>query len=259
VNDFKERAIALSGGASGIGAATCEALAASGAAIAVLDIDGDAAARLCEELISTGARDAVAFAVDVCDEREVEAALATAAERFGGLHGLVTSAGVFRGEDARPLWEATSETFRAVLEINLIGTFHAIRHALPHLRASTAAGGPAGSIVTVASTAGLRGHGFGAGYTASKGGVISLTRLLAKQCAAEGIRANCVCPGLTDTPMQGGALENPEFEAKIAKSIPMGRAAQPGEIASLIVHLLSGAASYVSGQIIAADGAVTVV
>jgi dihydroanticapsin dehydrogenase len=259
VSDLAQRAVAVTGGGSGIGAASCEQLAASGAAIAVLDVDVVAAEQLCTKLLSAGAREAVPFEVDVREEGEVEAALATAAERFGGLHGLVTSAGVFYAEDATPLAEATSETFRAVLEINLVGTFHAIRHALPLLQASTAAGGPAGSIVTVASTAGLRGHGFGAGYTASKGGVISLTRLLAKQCAAEGIRANCVCPGLTDTPMQRGALENPEFEAKLAKSIPMGRAAQPGEIASLIVHLLSGAASYVSGQIIAADGAATVV
>ena len=123
--------------------------------------------------------------------------------RSAGLDGVVTCAGIFAGDDLQPLQNIELHTFLSVLRVNLAGTFLAIKHALPHLQRDD--GEHTGSVVTVASTAAIRGHGFGAGYTASKGGVAALTRLVAVQGGPQGVRANCICPGGVDTPMAGAA------------------------------------------------------
>ena len=120
------------------------------------------------------------------------------ARELGRVTGVVTAAGIFHGPDLQPAHQVTVDDFVHVLRVNLVGTFAVIKHALPML----IDGG--GAIVTIASTAAIRGHGFGAGYTASKGGVDALTRLLAVQYGANGVRANCICPGGVDTPMTGG-------------------------------------------------------
>jgi NAD(P)-dependent dehydrogenase (short-subunit alcohol dehydrogenase family) len=135
-----------------------------------------------------------------------------------------------------------------VLAVNLGGTFSTIKHAIPQL----VDGG--GAIVTIASTAALRGHGFGAGYTASKGGVDALTRLLAVQYGERGVRANCVCPGGVDTPMTGGAFSTPEAVERARRSIPLGRYAQADDIADVVAFLLSDDARYLTGQTIAVEG-----
>ena len=122
--------------------------------------------------------------------------------------GVVTAAGIFHGPDLKPAHEVSVDDFVHVLRVNLVGTFAVIAHALPSL----VDGG--GSIVTIASTAAIRGHGYGAGYTASKGGVDALTRLLAVQYGAQGVRANCICPGGVDTPMTGGTFATPEAQAR---------------------------------------------
>jgi NAD(P)-dependent dehydrogenase (short-subunit alcohol dehydrogenase family) len=241
----------ITGGASGIGEATAERLVAAGEAVALVDRD---AARLETVAARLGA---VPIAADVSDATQAEAAVERAAQAFGGLDGLVTSAGIFDPGDLAPLADVALETFTRVLSVNLTGTFLFAKFALPHLLRGAAAGGNA-AIVTVASTAGLRGHGFGSGYTASKGGVVALTRLLAFQYGPQGVRANCVCPGLTNTPMTGGAYDDPEMAKMVTRGIPLRRIAQPSETAGLICHLLSRDASYVSGQIIAADGGATV-
>jgi len=168
-----------------------------------------------------------------------------------GLRGLVTSAGIFDPAELRPLAEVDVETFERTLAVNLTGTFLAIKHALPHLAAA------GGAIVTVASTAGLRGHGFGAGYTASKGGVIALTRLVALQYGDRDVRANCVCPGLTQTGMTAHVTGDPEYVARVSRGVPLGRIARAEEIASAICHLLSDDASYTNGEVIAVDGGAT--
>jgi len=125
--------------------------------------------------------------------------------------------------------------------------------ALPHLVRKQG-----GSIVTIASTAALRGHGFGSGYTASKGGVDALTRLVATQYGRQGVRANCICPGGIDTPMTAGRFLTPDAEQNFRKRVPIGRVGQPEEIASVAAFLLSDEAAYLSGQTIAVDGASTI-
>ncbi|MGH7893467.1 MAG: SDR family NAD(P)-dependent oxidoreductase [Candidatus Binatia bacterium] len=245
------RPVLVTGAASGIGEAVCRRLAAEGASVALVDRDAGRLDEVRAALAGAEARVA-AFPADVGDEAAVRAAVAGAVAAFGGLRGVVTSAGIFDPGDMQPLAGVELATFERTLRVNLVGTFLAVKYALPHLLVA------GGAIVTVASTAGLRGHGFGSGYTASKGGVVAVTRLLAEQYAAQGVRTNCVCPGATDTPMTGGVYREPEMAARMRRAIPLGRVAAPGEIGDVVCFLLSDAASYVNGQVIAVDGGATV-
>ncbi len=245
------RPILVTGAASGIGRATCERLVAEGARVALVDRDG---ALLDEVARGLGAKGGVVLPLltDVSHEDQVRAAVERAAGEFGGLRGVVTCAGIFRPGDMRHLADVDLETFTHTLAVNLTGTFLVLKYALPHL---TTAGG---AVVTIASTAALRGHGFGSGYTASKGGVVALTRLLAFQYGDRKVRANCVCPGATDTPMTGGVYHLPDRQKAIARAVPLQRVAEPHEIGDLACYLLSDDASYVNGQVIAADGGAAV-
>ncbi|HZR80813.1 MAG TPA: SDR family NAD(P)-dependent oxidoreductase [Candidatus Binatia bacterium] len=252
------RAFVVTGGASGIGRATCERLSAEGAAVAIVDRNQELAAEVAGELAGRRGQ-AIAIAVDVSREEEAWAAIERAARELGPLAGVVTSAGIFDPGDMQLAADVSVATFERTLAVNLLGTFLFVKHVIPHLLTPRADGGAGGSIVTIASTAGLRGHGFGAGYTASKGGVVALTRLVAFQYGERGIRANCVCPGLTNTPMVGGAYDDPEAARRVTRGIPLRRIARAEEVGQLACYLLSDDASYVNGQVIAADGGATVV
>lgn len=236
----------MTGAASGIGRATVARLAASGAAVALVDRDAERIA----SAVPAGAR-AITIVADVASETDVRDAVARSVEELGGLGGLVTAAGIFDPAERRPVAEVELGTFVRTLAVNLTGTFLAVKYALPHLAAR------GGSIVTIASTAALRAHGFGAGYTASKGGVVALTRLVAAQYAGQRVRANCVCPGLTDTGMTEQVLRDPEYRARVSRAIPLGRVARADDIAAVVCHLLGDDATYVTGQVIAADGGTT--
>lgn len=245
--DLHNDVVVVTGGGSGIGRSCALVAAARGAAVAVVDREAEHARLAADEITAAGGR-ALALAVDVTDDAGLADAVARTAETFGRITGLVTSAGVFHGPDFAPIEDIPLEVFAGVLAINLGGTFSAIRHCLPHLKN----GG--GSIVTIASTAALRGHGHGAGYTASKGGVDALTRLVAVQAGPAGVRANCVCPGGVDTPMTGGVYRTEEAAAQARRAIPLGRYAQPEDIAEVAVFLLSDAARYVTGQTVPVEG-----
>lgn len=245
------RPVLVSGAASGIGEATCARLVREGAAVALVDRDAARLAAVRETLAGAGGR-VVACAADVGDDAAVRGAVAGAVAAFGPLAGVVTSAGIFDPGDMRPLADVDLDAFERTLRVNLVGTFLVVKHALPHLVATR------GAVVTVASTAGLRGHGFGSGYTASKGGVVALTRLVAEQYGAQGVRANCICPGATDTPMTGGAFREGELAERTKRGIPLHRVAEPREIGDVACFLLSDDASYVTGQVIAVDGGATV-
>jgi NAD(P)-dependent dehydrogenase (short-subunit alcohol dehydrogenase family) len=245
------RSILVTGGASGMGRAAAYLLARDGASVTVVDRAADAAGDVARE-ISDGGGTALAAPADVGNEDEVEAAVAAAVDAFGGLDGVLTSAGVFHGDDLRPLAEVELDDFLFVLRVNLVGTFLAVKHALPHLVERR------GAVVTIASTAALKGHGYGPGYTASKGGVAALTRIAAVQYGPQGVRVNCICPGSVDTPMTMGAWSTPEARRRIERSVPLQRVAQPEEIASVAAFLLSDAAADVTGQTIAVDGGATI-
>lgn len=250
------RAVLVTGAASGIGAAVCELLAEAGAGVALLDRN---AAGLDAVAAGLGRTARVAVPTDVSQETAVQVAVQKAVETLGGLHGVITCAGIFEAGDLAPVADVDLETFTRTLAVNLTGTFLVAKHCLPHLVNAATATGRTSAITTIASTAGLRGHGFGSGYTASKGGVIALTRLLAFQYGQHGVRANCICPGFTDTPMTGGVAQDPARVRLLQRAIPLRRIAQPRDIAGAACFLVSDAAAYVTGQIIAADGGATVV
>jgi len=245
------RSVLVTGGASGIGRAAALLLAREGAAVTVVDRAVDAADDTAREITSAGGS-AIAASADVGNEGDVAAAVSSAVDAFGGLDGVVTSAGVFHGGDLKPLGEVELDDFLFVLQVNLAGTFLAIKHAVPHLVERH------GAVVTVASTAALKGHGYGSGYTASKGGVAALTRLAAVQYGPQGVRVNCICPGGVDTPMTAGTWRTPEAQERIRRIVPLQRVAEPEEIASVAVFLLSDAAAHLTGQTIAVDGGTTI-
>ena len=248
--DLEGGAVLVTGAASGIGRATAQRLAADGAAVAAVDRAADGAAETAQLVDEAGGR-AIACTTDVSREDDVVAAVDQAVGAFGGLSGVVTCAGIFDPGDLRPAADVALDDYLRVIGVNLTGTFLAIKYALPHLVARR------GAVVTIASTAAIRGHGQGPAYTASKGGVAALTRLLAVQYGPEGVRANCICPGGVDTPMTAGAFTTPEAQARFRRLVPLQRVAQPEQIASTVAFLLSDDASHVTGQTLTVDGGST--
>ena len=175
--------VLVTGGGSGIGRATAERAGRDGARVAIVDRAADNAAetaRIVNE--ASGGAAAIAYGCDVGDDAAVAETVQRIGRDLGRVTGVVTAAGIFHGPDLQPAHQVTVDDFVHVLRVNLVGTFAVIKHALPML----IDGG--GSIVTIASTAAIRGHGYGAGYTASKGGVDALTRLLAVQYGANNVR-----------------------------------------------------------------------
>jgi NAD(P)-dependent dehydrogenase (short-subunit alcohol dehydrogenase family) len=243
--------VIVTGGGSGIGRATATRSAREGAAVAVLDRAHENAEATAAMVRDNGGT-ANAYACDVSDDASVAQTVAAANADLGRISGVVTAAGIFHGPDLRPAHEVSVEDFLVVLGVNLVGTFAVIKHALPHLMD----GG--GAIVTIASTAAIRGHGYGAGYTASKGGVDALTRLLAVQYGSHGVRANCICPGGVDTPMTGGTFATPEAQERARRRVPLGHYAQPEDIGDVAVFLLGDDARYVTGSTFPVEGGATI-
>jgi NAD(P)-dependent dehydrogenase (short-subunit alcohol dehydrogenase family) len=243
--------VLVTGGGSGIGRATAEQAAREGAAVAVVDRAAENAAETARIVTEAGGR-AVAYPCDVGDPDAVASTVERIGRDLGRVTGVVTAAGIFHGPDLQPAHQVSVDDFVHVLRVNLVGTFAVIKHALPML----IDGG--GAIVTIASTAAIRGHGFGAGYTASKGGVDALTRLLAVQYGAQGVRANCICPGGVDTPMTGGTFATEEAIERAKHRVPIGRYAQARDIGDVAIFLLSDNARYLTGQTVPVEGGATI-
>jgi NAD(P)-dependent dehydrogenase (short-subunit alcohol dehydrogenase family) len=243
--------VLVTGGGSGIGRATAERAAREGAAVAIVDRAADNAAETARLVSDAGGR-AVAYPCDVGDDAAVAETVERIGRDLGRVTGVVTAAGIFHGADLQPAHQVTVDDFVHVLRVNLVGTFAVIKHALPLL----IDGG--GAIVTIASTAAIRGHGYGAGYTASKGGVDALTRLLAVQYGAHDVRANCICPGGVDTPMTGGTFATDDAIARAKQRVPIGRYAQARDIGDVAIFLLSDDARYLTGQTIPVEGGATI-
>ncbi|CAN5777610.1 SDR family NAD(P)-dependent oxidoreductase [soil metagenome] len=243
--------VLVTGAGSGIGRATCELLLAAGDSVAALDRDTGALAGLAAEHDDGRLTTVV---VDVTDPEAVESGVAEAAERLGGLTGVVTSAGggAFSGDIAR----TTLEHWRFTLDLNVTGTFLVCRAALPALRAT---GG--GSFVTISSTYGMTGLAEDPSYATAKAAVIGLTRAMAIDHGPEGIRANCIAPGTITTPHMvasrlGTATGGPGGRegTRVAGRMVLGGPGQPSQVAAGVAFLLSAAASNITGVVLPIDG-----
>jgi NAD(P)-dependent dehydrogenase (short-subunit alcohol dehydrogenase family) len=235
----------VTGGASGIGRATCEVLVADGWRVVIADRDAAGAERVARELGDAG----IGMGVDVADEASVVALFDRALDAFGGtLDALATPAGIV---DTTPFMDIDVATFRRVHDVNVIGTFLCIREAAKRMRFG-------GRICTVASIAGKRGGGLSgtAAYAASKGAVLALTRNAARSLAPAGIAVNCVAPGATMTPMLEGPFAVPGQRERVVATTVLNRVGSATEIAEAIAWLLSPKSSFVAGETLTVDGGV---
>jgi NAD(P)-dependent dehydrogenase (short-subunit alcohol dehydrogenase family) len=230
------RRVAITGAASGIGAATATLLAGRGWRVICLDRTPTAPP-------SGGA---IAMLLDVTDETAVRAAFDHIGSQFGGLDALVTSAGIYA---TTPFFETTAEIFGQVFAVNVAGTFLCIREAARQMQTGS-------RICTVASVAGLRGGGLAGtvSYAATKGAVLALTKNAARELGPRGIAVNTVAPGMIDTPFVATPLRDVEIRRRIERMSSFGRLGTAAEIAEAIAWLISPAASYVHGATLVADG-----
>lgn len=239
---------AVTGGGSGIGRATCLALAQAGATVAVIDRDGAAAQAVAKEIVEAGGK-ALNHEGDVSDEATVETTLAAIVNAAGGLDILVNNAGMAIRKAAVDL---PREDWEKVMAVNMTGAFLCARAAARHMIAA----GRGGAIVNTASIMGLSGGGLypNISYQTSKGAVVNMTRALAVEWAPHGIRVNAVAPTYVKTPFIAPLLAQPALVDKIKAMTPLGRLAEPEEVALAILFLASQAASMITGHTLAVDG-----
>ena len=238
----------VTGAATGIGRASALALAAEGAAVCVSDVDEAGGNETVRQILDAGS-EAIFAKCDVTQPSEVAAMVAAAVDAFGRLDAAVNNAGI-AGNFHQRLHEADDDMFARVIDVNLRGVWHCMKAELALMLPRQS-----GSIVNIASVAGLIGAPKAAAYTASKHAVIGLTKSAAVDYAKSGIRINAICPAYTDTAMVQSAIAgNPLMASIMQRAIPMGRLGQPGEIAQAVVWLCSDASSFVTGHGLALDG-----
>ncbi len=245
-----EHTFVITGGASGLGAATAEHLVTQGAAVALLDINQSAVEAQAQRL----GRNALGLACDICDAEQVQQALAAALKQFGALHGLINCAGIVGAQ--RILGRQGPhdlDDFARVLNINVIGSFNMLRLAAQVLASNEPnTQGERGVIINTASIAAYDGQLGQAAYAASKGAIVSLTLPAARELAALGIRVMTIAPGIFETPMMAGMTE--EVRASLSAAVPFpARLGKPEEYAALAQHIIEN--SMLNGEVIRLDGA----
>jgi 2-hydroxycyclohexanecarboxyl-CoA dehydrogenase len=244
-----KRVVVVTGGASGMGLGICKCFAANGHPVAMLDIQGAALEREAAALKATGAN-ILALKVDVSSRREIDAAYASIRRELGAISIVIANAGISKAQDFMTM---SIETWQRMIDVNLTSVFHTIQAALPDMVEHKW-----GRIVTISSNAAQWGAMDRAHYAAAKGGVIGLTKALARELARHGITSNTIPPSLVDTPLarQGVADgEVPPLDV-IAQHIPIARAGTPDDIAYACEFLCSDKASYITGQEINVNGGI---
>jgi NAD(P)-dependent dehydrogenase (short-subunit alcohol dehydrogenase family) len=229
----------VTGGGSGIGAAVCRHLAAAGAAVAVLDRNGESAASVARE------SDGVAIVCDVANAAAVAAAVDEVVRRIGGVTDLINNAGMGRN---KPLHEYSDKEWDVIVGVNLTGTFNCMRAVIPLMLEAGR-----GCIVNNASLNALRPLPGEAPYSAAKAAVVNLTMTAAVEYAPR-IRVNCVSPGLIETPLTEMVTSNAEWRGAAERGTPMQRVGTADEVAALVTYLCTDAAAYITGQNIVIDG-----
>jgi 2-hydroxycyclohexanecarboxyl-CoA dehydrogenase len=248
---LKDRAVLVTGGANGIGAAIVRRLAEEGCKVGIVDRDAAAGAKLTGEIVAAGA-DASLQVADITDYDAVVRAVENFEARAGPIAGLVNNAGWDRAQN---FLHTTPEFWRQVVAVNLFGPLN-VSHVV--LRAMAARG--FGRVVNIASDAGRVGSSGEAVYSACKGGIIAFTKTLARELVGKGIIVNAVCPGPTDTAILRSFLDGPDgtrIAEGLKRAIPMRRLGEPEDYPGLVAFLLSDDAAYITGQTISVSGGLT--
>lgn len=252
MQNLQDKTVIVTGGAGGIGGATCRRFAEAGAKVAVFDMNLEAATKVAEEIKAAGGQ-AAAFKCDITNRAEVDAAVAGTIETLGPVDVLVNNAGwdVFK-----PFLKTVPEEWEKLIAINLTGALNMLHSVLPGMVERNS-----GRVVTVASDAARGGSSGEAVYSACKGGLVSLSKTLAREHSRHNITFNVVCPGPTDTALLADVAEGARDPAKLIEAfrsaIPLGRLGQPDDLADAIVFFGSDAASFITGQVISVSGGLT--
>lgn len=244
--------VVVTGGGSGIGRATCFAVAEVGRPVAAWDINAEGAEETAARCRDDYGVEAVACTVDVRDTASIAAATEATTQQLPSVGGVVHAAGV---AGPMPLDFLDEESWDAVLDVNLRGEAFVVKALLPALKAAN----PGSAVVGIASVEAIIGNGMVPAYCSSKSGVLGLTRSMAHRLGVDGIRCNAVCPGAVDTPMLAPLLAIPQARTNIVNRVPLGRVADPMDIATVVRFLLSDDARYVHGASIVVDGGMTAV
>jgi 3-oxoacyl-[acyl-carrier protein] reductase len=243
--ELKGKVALVTGAAQGIGRAVALLLGQKGADIVVSDINLEKAQETAKEIETLGRR-AMAMKVDVANFGDVERMAQAVIEKFGRIDILINNAGIARD---KLILRMTEEDWDAVLAINLKGTFNCTKAVVRHMSKQRS-----GKIVNIASVVGEMGNAGQANYAASKAGVIGFTKTIAREFAQRGININAIAPGYIQTPMTDALPEKAKEELK--RMIPMERLGQPEDVAEAVLFLVSGASSYITGQVLNVNGGI---